>query len=263
MQSKRPPATSRTKAAARLPTAELKTRLHQSVARELGIKILCGDYRPGESLPGEIEASQSHRVSRNAYREAVRILSAKGLVESRQKAGTLVTERSRWNILDPDVLDWALSNNPTSGLRDSLFELRLIIEPAAASLAARRRTAQDLLAIKTALEGMRTHTPDSPEGELADERFHEAIFASTNNEVLGRLASTIAASVKFVAKYKREQQIDRNTWPDHKKLFDAIKARQSNQARDAMLGLITNARQDVEVATQPKQSGRRGGNGGR
>ncbi|HZU50509.1 MAG TPA: GntR family transcriptional regulator, partial [Sphingomicrobium sp.] len=100
MQSKRAPASPRPRKTTRRPTEELKTRLHQSLARELGIKIVCGEYGPGESLPGEIAASQTHRVSRNAYREAVRILAAKGLVESRQKAGTLVTERNRWNLLD-------------------------------------------------------------------------------------------------------------------------------------------------------------------
>src|SRR4051794_38338827 len=95
----------------RRPSGELKTRLHQTMARDLGIKIVSGQYRPGESLPGEIASSQQHQVSRNAYREAVRILAAKGLVESRQKAGTLVTDRSRWNLLDPDVLNWTLSSN--------------------------------------------------------------------------------------------------------------------------------------------------------
>jgi DNA-binding FadR family transcriptional regulator len=237
----------------RLPTGELKTRLHQSVARDLGTIIVSGEYQPGESLPGEIAASQNHRVSRNAYREAVRILSAKGLVESRQKAGTLVTERNRWNILDPEVLDWALSANPAPGLRDSLFELRSIVEPAAASLAADRRSDKDLSAIETALNEMRAHAPDSPEGEQADERFHESIFAATGNDILSRLASIISASVKFVAEYKREQRIDRDTWPDHKNLFEAIKARRSDQAYDAMRGLIAHAREDVDSAPKTKR----------
>jgi DNA-binding FadR family transcriptional regulator len=224
----------------------LKTRLHQSLARELGIKIVSGEYRPGESLPGEISASQAHQVSRNAYREAVRILAAKGLVESRQKAGTLVTEKTRWNMLDPDVLHWTLSSNPAPAFRDALFELRTIVEPAAASLAAERRSAEDLAAIERALEEMRLHAPDSPEGEEADEAFHEAIFAAAGNDVLCRLASIIAASVKYVAEFKREQQIDRDTWPDHKTLFEAIRARRSVQAHDAMIGLIAHAREDVE-----------------
>ncbi|WP_308517349.1 FadR/GntR family transcriptional regulator [Sphingomonas flavescens] len=239
---------SRPRKITRRPTEELKTRLHQSLARDLGSKILSGEYSPGESLPGEIAASQQHQVSRNAYREAVRILAAKGLVESRQKAGTLVTERSRWNLLDPDVLDWALSNDPTPEFRAALYELRAIVEPAAASLAALRRSDQDLAAMASALEEMRVNEPDSPSAEQADERFHAALFTAAGNDVLSRLASIIAASVKFIAEYKREQHIDRDTWPDHKAIFDAVKARRSGQAHNAMERLIAHAREDTETA---------------
>lgn len=221
------------------------------------MKIVSGEYRPGESLPGEIAASQSRQVSRNAYREAVRILAAKGLVESRQKAGTLVTERSRWNMLDPDVLDWTLSSNPAPSFRDALFELRSIVEPAAASLAAQRRNDHDLVAMEEALEEMRRCDRDSPEGELADEHFHEAIFSAAGNDVLCRLASIISASVKFVAEFKREQHIDRDTWPDHKALFDAIRTRRSNQAHEAMMFLIAHAREDIEGAPPQKRAGKR------
>src|SRR3954452_21817957 len=168
MQTAGAPVTPRPRKITRRPTEELKTRLHQSLARELGTKIVSGEYKPGESLPGEIAASQSHQVSRNAYREAVRILAAKGLVESRQKAGTLVTERSRWNLLDPDVLDWTLSSGPAVSFRDALFELRSIVEPAAASLAAQRRSDDDLATMEEALEEMRRCHPDSPDGEQAD-----------------------------------------------------------------------------------------------
>src|SRR4051812_3341258 len=184
MQAMRAPTTTRPRKITRRPTEELKARLHQTLARELGTKIVSGEYKPGESLPGEIASSQQHQVSRNAYREAVRILAAKGLVESRQKAGTLVTDRSRWNLLDPDVLNWTLSSNPASEFRDALFELRLIVEPAAAALAAERRSDDDLSTMESALEDMRRLPPDSVEGELADERFHEAIFDATGNEVL-------------------------------------------------------------------------------
>ena len=85
---------------------------------------------------GEIEASEALGVSRTAYREAIRILAAKGLIESRPKAGTRVTQRSRWNLLDPDVLGWAFESEPDLDLLESLFELRNIVESAAAALAA-------------------------------------------------------------------------------------------------------------------------------
>src|SRR3954468_5928255 len=94
-------------------TLQRSKRLHGSIAHQLGVAILTGHYRPGEILPGEVEFSEQLQVSRSAYREAVRILAAKGLVESRPKAGTRVSDRERWNLLDPDVLAWAFEGEPS------------------------------------------------------------------------------------------------------------------------------------------------------
>src|SRR3546814_6993652 len=74
------------------------------------------------------------------YREAVRILAAKGLVESRPKTGTRVSPQAKWHLLDPDVLSWIFEFEPGDDLLASLFELRKIVEPEAAALAAQRRT---------------------------------------------------------------------------------------------------------------------------
>ncbi len=79
-------------------------RLHGSIAREIGLLIVSGRYRPGHVLDGEVEASEQRRVSRTAYREAVRILAAKGLVHSRPRVGTRVSALEDWHLLDPDVL---------------------------------------------------------------------------------------------------------------------------------------------------------------
>ncbi|MFX7988724.1 GntR family transcriptional regulator, partial [Acinetobacter baumannii] len=91
-----------------------------------------GMRKPGDVFGGEIEASEALGVSRTAYREAIRILAAKGLVESRPKAGTRVTPRSRWNMLDVDVLAWTFEGEPDTDFIIDLFELRGVIEPAAA-----------------------------------------------------------------------------------------------------------------------------------
>jgi DNA-binding FadR family transcriptional regulator len=245
MTSKESATISRPRKATRRPSASLKTRLHQTLADTMGNEIVSGVYKPGDSLPGEIAASQNLQVSRNAYREAVRILAAKGLVESRQKAGTLVTPRSRWNLLDPDVLHWMLGNRNAPNFIDSLLELRLIVEPAAAAMAAERRSEEDLVLIEAALQEMREHEPDSPAGEKADEHFHAAVLNAGGNELLCRLANIILAGVEFVAEYKRERKVDRDTWPDHKLLFDAISAKDQVGAHGAMAGLIQHARSDL------------------
>jgi DNA-binding FadR family transcriptional regulator len=238
-------AAGRPRKSTRRPSESLKTRLHQTLANDLGSDIVRGVYRPGDSLPGEIAASQNLNVSRNAYREAVRILAAKGLVESRQKAGTLVTPRTRWNLLDPDVMHWMIIDSGTPDFIGSLLELRSIVEPAAAALAAARRSDADVVLIERALNEMREHEPDSPAGEKADEQFHAAVLNAGGNELLCRLANIILVGVEFVAEYKRERSVDRDTWPDHKLLFDAIRDQDSEGAHGAMAGLIEHARSDL------------------
>ncbi|HWU80722.1 MAG TPA: GntR family transcriptional regulator, partial [Caulobacter sp.] len=114
-------------------------RIHGSIARALGIAIVSGQHQPGDVLNNEIDASEKLHVSRSAYREAIRILAAKGLVESRPKTGTRVSPRNRWSLLDPEVLAWFFESEPSEGFLQELYELRMIVEPAAAALAAERR----------------------------------------------------------------------------------------------------------------------------
>src|SRR5688572_30572381 len=114
-------------------------RVHGRIAREIGMSIVGGDLRPGHVLDGEIEASAHLGISRTAYREAMRILSAKGLVSSRPRTGTRVSVVAEWHLLDPDVLAWLFSGVPRPEVIHGLFELRTIVEPAAAALAATRR----------------------------------------------------------------------------------------------------------------------------
>src|SRR5690606_11567331 len=102
-------------------------RLHGAIAHDLGVQIVSGRLRPGDLLSGEIDASDQLQVSRTAYREAVRILAAKGLVHSRPKIGTRISPQSQWHLLDPDVLSWIFQGNPSSALLDNLFELRKVV----------------------------------------------------------------------------------------------------------------------------------------
>jgi len=130
-------------------------RLHGAIARKLGTAIVSGEYVPGDILSGEVAFSEALDVSRSAYREAVQVLVSKGLVESRPKAGTRILPRDRWNLLDPDVLAWAFAGEPDTHYVRSLFELRAIVEPAAAALAAERRDRAELKTMKDAVAAMR------------------------------------------------------------------------------------------------------------
>src|SRR5689334_16119760 len=130
-------------------------RVLDTIARELGSAIVSGRLQPGHVLESELEASAHRHVSRTAYREALRMLSAKGLINSRPRAGTRVSPMPEWHMLDPDVLAWLFSDAPRPEMLHSLFELRTIIEPAAAALAAKGRRAAHLQRMERAFVDMR------------------------------------------------------------------------------------------------------------
>src|SRR5262249_7406491 len=123
-------------------------------------------------------------VSRTAVREAIRLLSAKGLTVSRPKIGTRVRPRSDWNMLDPDVLRWQIDQNPTEEFIHSLFEMREIIEPAAASRAAERGSEEEIAALGVAMDGIQNEERGSPAQIKADVRFHMVILEASRNPML-------------------------------------------------------------------------------
>ena len=221
-------------------------RIHGTIAHDIGVEIVGGVRKPGTVFGGEIEASEALGVSRSAYREAIRILAAKGLVESRPKAGTRVTARHRWNLLDPDVLAWTFEGEPDPDFIRDLFELRGVIEPAACAFAARRRTDADLAAMKTALDAMREFGLARAEGQAADQRFHRAILAAAGNEPLTSLASTVGAAVQWTTKFKlRRRAMPRNPLPDHIRVYEAIAAGDADVARTVMGDLLKLAIEDM------------------
>ena len=224
-------------------------RLHGAIAHKLGTAILSGEYLPGDTLSGEIAFSEALDVSSSAYREAVQVLMAKGLVESRPKTGTRVLPRNRWNLLDPDVLAWAFGGEPDIALVRGLFELRAIVEPAAAALAAERRDRTDLAKLKEALTAMRRHTLATEAGRAADREFHNAILAATRNDALTVLSASIGAAVSWTTQFKqRARALPRNPIPDHVRVYDAIAAGDPVAANTAMRALIDLALDDTQLA---------------
>ncbi|MFD1786328.1 FadR/GntR family transcriptional regulator [Sphingomonas floccifaciens] len=223
-------------------------RIHGTIARDIGIEIVGGLRPPGSILGGEIETSEALGISRTAYREAIRILAAKGLVESRPKAGTRVTPRTRWNLLDPDVLAWAFEGEPDVGFIHDLFELRAVIEPAASAFAARRRTDADMAEMDAALADMARLGLGVAEGQAADQRFHRAILAAARNEPLAALASTVGAAVRWTTKFKfRKYASPRDPLPDHVAVRDAIAGGQPDAAHAAMADLLHLALVDMDI----------------
>jgi DNA-binding FadR family transcriptional regulator len=216
-----------------------RLRIHGSVARDLGIAIVSGRYQPGELLHGEIEASERLKISRTAYREALRILSAKGLVESRPKTGTKVSPRVKWHMLDPDVLQWIFEFEPSDSLLESLFELRRVVEPEAAALAAMRRSDDHLARMDKALAAMKEHTLATEAGREADQEFHAALLEASGNPFLITLTSGVGAAVAWTTVFKqRHTPLRRDPVPDHRRVFEGVAAGDSEAARAAMTDLV-------------------------
>jgi DNA-binding FadR family transcriptional regulator len=231
-------------------------RIHGTIARELGAAIVSGRYQPGDALRGEIEASHRLKISRTAYREAMRILAAKGLIISRPKAGTHVNRRAEWHLLDPDVLEWMFEFEPDIAMLENLFELREIIEPAAAALAAKRRTNAHIARMKAGLEDMAKHTLHEAAGRLADRDFHAALLEASANAFLLSLTNGISAAVAWTTEYKERvnpRRYNPDPLPAHQRVLNAIIKRDSDEAREAMLDLISASCFDALKARKSKR----------
>jgi len=228
-------------------------RLHGTIARDLGVLIVSGRYRPGHVLDGEVEASERRKVSRTAYREAMRILSAKGLVHSRPRVGTRVSALEEWHLLDPDVLSWVFSGEPASEVLHGLFELRTIVEPAAAALAAARRNQTHLDTMRRALDAMTLHTLQVEAGRIADKEFHAALLGATENPFIVSLTNGVTAAVNALTEFKqRIAPLKRDPAPDHWRVYDAIAAKDADGARAAMAELIRLAIMDTPIKQRPR-----------
>ena len=188
----------------------------------------------------------------------MRILAAKGLVDARPRVGTRVNPQSMWHLLDPDVLDWTFDSEPDLVLLDSLFELRKVVESAAAGMAAQRRSAEHLRDMRAALEGMAMHTLATESGRQADLDFHTALLLATGNPFIISMTNGVRAAIRTTTIYKqRKQPLRRNPLPDHLRVFEAIAARESLRAQEAMSALIQLARIDTPTSNRGRDNGNR------
>lgn len=157
-------------------------RSHQDeIVRELAHEIVSGRRPEGSLLPSDAELMARFGVSRTVLRETLKTLAAKGLIQPKTRVGTRVVERANWNLLDPDMLRWHLDCGIGLDLLSHLSDVRLALEPAAASLAARRRSEADIALLHDIVDRM--EAPDaSPEiFAAADLDFHLAIARLSGN----------------------------------------------------------------------------------
>lgn len=245
----------------RLARPLAKPRVHGGVVRELALRILGGAVRAGQTLPTEAALQAEFGISRSALREAIRVLSAKGLVDVRPRTGTTVRERQDWNRLDPEVLEWSLAIAPDLEFVRSLLEARRLFEPAAAEFAAQRASAQDLQRIEAGYFGMRDALPHDIDACCeADVAFHAAVLRASHNVVLQQLVGTMGAALGNVFRLSAQLAASHDrTLSAHEVVLDCIRLRDAGGARTAMLGLLDVASADLGplLAAAPARGGER------
>ena len=227
--------------------------LHAQVIHELGRLIVSGELKPGDSLPREEALAQRMVISRTALREAMKVLASKGLIETRQKTGTRVRDPRYWNQLDADILAWRCASMPTEDFVEKLVEMREIIEPAAVAAAAKRRSAEQLARLKAAYEAMAA-AADLDAWTKADLDFHERILECANNELMASLFSVIDAALGAYFLLSARTAVDfKYSLPRHFAVYDAIRLRRPEAAREAMHGLIMDSRANIRRRTRGKK----------
>jgi DNA-binding FadR family transcriptional regulator len=198
-----------------------------------------GDLAPGSTLPSASIMAQEYKLSRPALREAIKLLAGKGLVSAAPRRGTIIRPRSEWNRLDFDLLAWEAEEAPTPNFIRDLFELRRMVEPEAAALAALRATKAGISEIDAALQAMTEADPNSEESLTADLNFHRSILIHSGNDFLAIFAPVIAASLRFALVIQRKTPVSREFFvPRHRTLFEAIKENRVADARDAAQALL-------------------------
>lgn len=220
-------------------------KLHDHVIQELGRRIVGGEVRAGDVLPREHILAEQMAVSRTVLREALKVLSAKGLVESRPKIGTRVRDPRFWHQLDADVLAWRCQSMPTESFVQKLIEMREILEPAAAAAAARRCSVEQLTRLDAAYASM-VAARNLDEWTTADLAFHETVLDATNNELMISLFTVIETSLEaFFSLSAKAAKDFKYSLPQHQKVLESIRRRQPQGARRAMQRLITDSRENL------------------
>ena len=232
------------------PPSSGSNKLHTQIVDAIGQLIVAPPFGPNSILPNEEELCTRFSVSRTAIREATKVLGAKGLVESRPRAGTRVRPFEQWSLFDPDVLRWINQNHMGQELIPHLTTMREIVEPAAAAIAARIRTPEQLKQITHAFTLMEKST-NIEQWVEADLQFHQSILNATSNPLIASLGGMIASALETLLAINAQQARQFNeALPQHRKVFEAIQAGNSEDAQLWMRALLADTR--TLIPTKPR-----------
>jgi DNA-binding FadR family transcriptional regulator len=228
--------------------------LTHQLAHDLGLAIVQGRYNASNGLPSEAEICRQYNVSRSGTREAVKMLAAKGLLNSRPRQGITILPESRWNLFDTEVLRWILKSRPSRGLLLEFAQMRAGIEPEAASLAAAHGTPEAIAAIETALQRMidaESGLDDSLESDIG---FHTSILLASQNRFFAQLANfvetALRVSIRFTNAVKGVPGADVQA---HARIFRAITNGNSRSARRATEALLAESIELIEESQPSKK----------
>jgi len=213
---------------------------HDTIARALGQEILRGVHAPGANLPTEAELLSRFGASRTVLREAMKTLAAKGLVVLKTRVGTRVLNSSNWNFFDAELLAWSAEMGVDAQLRRSLTEIRRAVEPAAAALAAMRRSRAEIAHLRDCVRRM-ARSGENPQGfAKADLEFHLMIGVASGNPLMRSLAAVIEAAL--IASFQENMPLAGDDLAEtanaHDAIVDGIEIRDAAAASAAMLRVI-------------------------
>lgn len=230
--------------------------LTQQIVNELGLAIVRGKYGAENSFPIEADLCEQFGVSRSVLREAVKMLTSKGLLRARPRQGTWVQQEEAWNLLDPDVLRWLLERKFSIDLLSDFTEVRLAIEPQAAAFAAVRATDVEKQAIADALDRMQSAEYGDDDPLLSDIAFHVAILEASGNRFFGQLKDLVETALRISIRLTNQYKgVALASVADHRKVYDAINAGDAESARIASLALVQEANELITLAKDHMRSG--------
>ena len=232
------------------------SRLYEQIVEQIEGSIVKGDLKAGDQLPAERDLAQRFGVSRTAVREAVKALREKGLVEAYSGRGTFITDGTTQAVRQS--LDLMVKIGQPEG-STHLAEVRAILEPEIAALAAVRIQEPELTTMRDAVAAMDRAGQDPETYIEADLDFHLALAEGAANPLILSLLDSIVALL-------REQRLRIFKVPGgpergqihHKRILDAVERHDSEKAREAMRAHLWQVRDDSQVPAAKRNSGKPG-----
>jgi DNA-binding FadR family transcriptional regulator len=234
-----------------LAPAEVRTHLGRNLTYgmldALGRSIVIGSYDKSP-FPTEAELAKQHGVSRSVTREAVKMLTAKGLLSARPRQGTIVQPSSSWNLFDTDVLRWLLERKFSVELLTHFNQLRVAIEPEAAALAAVNADANDRKAINAGLARMEAADSGLDSTLDADIAFHVAVLKASKNPFFAQFQDVVATALRSSIQFTNRIKGRSASVNAHAAVRDAIMKRRPERARTTMRKIISDVLDLIESA---------------